>query len=351
MPTIKDVAKLAGVSISTVSNVMTGKKVVSQALEEKVLAAVAQLNYQANPMASGLKSRRTNMIGFIVTSFQRVFFAQILKGIQDTIESNGYQLSVFDSNESLSREKQCIRQFVSSMVDGVILLSMADCNRDTEYLKMLHDLGAPKKHIPIVSLERSLGVADCDAVLVDNFQAAMHIVNHLADCGHQKIAHITGPMSFEMCQLRSDGYRRALQDNGLPYEPMWVKKGNFSPLSGYEKMKELLQEAPEFTAVFADNDQMAIGAMKAIHEAGLQIPGDIAIAGFDNIFPSTLIQPSLTTIDIPSYQMGVVAAQRLLNRIDGKITGQGEPIMMDSHLIVRQSTDLSGDRTWDLTTW
>ena len=349
---ITEVAALAGVSISTVSNVMTGKKAVSKELEKRVQAAIHQLGYTANPMASGLRSNRTNTIGVIITSFQRVFFGQVLKGIQDTVVNAGYMVCVFDSNNSLSNEKRYVKYFVNSMVDGVILLSLANGvdPEDEAYFKMLGSLGNKHKRIPVVGLERTLGSADVDAIMSDNRLAAYIVTQHLIVCGHKRIAHIAGPLTMEMCQLRLLGYQQAMKDAGLETSPKWIKKGNFSPISGYIEMGELIRQG-DCTAVFAGNDPMAIGAIKAIKESGLRIPEDIAVAGFDNTFPSTLVSPSLTTINVPTYQLGVIAANRLIKRINGEIVGPGQKVILKTQLIVRQSTDVKGDHTWDLNSW
>lgn len=349
---IKDVAQLAGVSISTVSNVMTGKKPVSRELADRVKNATETLAYMANPMASGLKSSKSNTIGVIITTFQSLFFGQVLKGIQDTAFKKGFMVNVFDSNNNLINEKRYVNQLVSSLADGILLLSMANYNNheDIAYLKSIGKLSVNSKQIPVVALERTLGPADTDSVICDNHTAAVLVTKHLIDAGHRKIAHITGQMNMEMSQLRMQGYRDALLDAGIKPLNKLVVTGDFTPYSGYFCMHELLKKT-NCTAVFAANDQMAIGAMKAIKEKGLKIPEDIAVAGFDNIFPATLVNPSLTTISVPAYQMGKIAADKLMERIDGKANGPGEKLTLKTQLIVRQSTDIRREQAWDLSNW
>lgn len=349
---IRDVAQLAGVSISTVSNVMTGKKPVSRELATRVNSAVENLAYMANPMASGLKSSKSNTIGVIITTFQSLFFGQVLKGIQDTVFKKGFMVNVFDSNNSLANEKRYIERLVSSLSDGVILLSLADYNDpgDVEYLRSVGKLSINGKRVPVVGLERTLGPADADAVICDNRSAAAEVTGHLIDKGHRKIAHITGLRHMEMSELRLLGYKDALLKAGIKHGKELVASGDFTPYSGYACMWELLKKT-KCTAVFAANDQMAIGAIKAIKEKGLKIPEDIAVAGFDNIFPGTLINPSLTTISVPAYQMGRIAANMLMERISGKSKGPGEKRTLRTRLIVRRSTDIGGERAWDLNNW
>lgn len=353
MVSIKDVANLANTSIATVSNVLTKNKKVSSDLEEKVLNAIKTLGYKTNPIASGLRSKKTNTVGVIITSFQRVFFGQILSGIQQTLSSNGYMLSVFDSNDSLEKEKHYIKHFANSMVDGIIFLSMLDSSKEenTNYIHLLENLGLPRKRIPVVSLERNIGSSKIDIVMSDNYLAATNMMDHLIELGHRKIAHITGPMNMPMCQERLRGYRNTLVDkNKIEYEDDLIKNGDFSPISGYLCMADILNKRPDITAVFAANDQMAVGAMKAIKDRGLSIPKDIAVAGFDNIFPATLTNPPLTSINIARYQMGIIAAERILKHIDN----DNEPVkttMIKTQIVIRKSTDPTADSSWDLTSW
>lgn len=351
MAGIKDVARRAGVSISTVSNVMNGSKTVSRELEKKVLESVEYLGYHANPIASGLRSSRSNTIGVIITSFQRVFFGQILKGIQDTVVKQGYMVSVFDSDNDFEKEKKYVRHFADSMVDGVILLSMADDCKDPEYINMLENLGNHRKKIPVVSLERGIGNANIDVVMSDNYLAGRSLMEHLLQQGHRQIGHITGPVSMTMCRQRLSAYMDSLRETGVTPQDEWIQNGDFSPNSGYMCMRELLKQAPSLTAVFAANDQMAVGAMKAIKEFGFRVPEDIAVAGFDNIFPSTLVSPSLTTVHIATYQIGVMSAEQIIKRLNGELTGPGKTTILKTQLIVRKSTDLQGDSTWDLGSW
>ena len=349
---IKDVARAAGVSISTVSNVMTGRRPVSSELADRVRNAIESLSYRTNPIASGLKSSRTNTIGVIITTFQSLFFGQVLKGIQDAVNKKGFMVNVFDSNNNLANEKRYIKQLESFMADGVILLSLADYNNpeDIDYLKTIGELSTNRKRIPVVGLERTLGPAGTDAVICDNRSAAAAVTRHLISKGHRRIAHIAGIMSMEMSRLRLQGYRDALTEAGVRPQNDWIVTGDFTPYSGYLRMHELLKKT-NCTAVFAANDQMAIGAIKAIREKDLRIPEDIAVAGFDDIFPDTLITPSLTTIHVPAYQMGKIAANMLLNRIDGIAGGPGEKLTLKTQLIVRGSTDAETRSAWDLSNW
>ncbi len=351
MAGIKDVALKAGVSISTVSNVMTGNKAVSEDLVMKVQDAIVELNYKVHPMASALRSNRSNTVGVIVTSFKSVFIGQLLKGIQDTFIDSDFIVSVFESNNDLEKEKKYLTILTDSMVDGIIILSQADsdCPEDHDYIFSLKNLKKGKHPIPVVSLEKTFGEHGLDSIVSDNRNAGYIATKHLIDLGHRQIACITGPMNMEMCRYRLQGYQEALSEFDLSFQPELVKIGDFSPVMGYTCMRELVSET-EITAVFAMNDQSGIGAIKAIKDSGLRVPQDIAVMGFDNIFPSTLINPSLSTINVAKYQMGVAAAKRIIQRINDEPV-DSNLVLLKTQLIVRKSTDLDGDDSWDLYGW
>lgn len=349
---IVDVARLAGVSISTVSNVLSGKKAVSDELSHRVRMAAKTLDYRPNPMARGLKNKKTHTIGVIITTFQSLFFGQVLRGIQDTVVKNGIMVNVFESNNSLANERRYVSQLANSLVDGILLLSLADYNNpeDISYLEEIGRLSVNSKPIPVVGLERTLGPANSDAVVYDNRSAAAIITKHLTDIGHRKIAHIAGQSNMEMSQLRLRGYKEGLVSAGIRPLEEWIMQGDYTPSSGYLCMHRIMRKT-KCTAVFAANDQMAIGAIKAIREKGLRIPEDIAIAGFDNIFAGTLIKPSLTTIDVPRYEMGSTAARMLVQRMSGRLSDPGKKVVLDTKLIIRQSTDADIEQSWDLSSW
>ena len=208
MADIKDVAKLAGVSISTVSNVMTGKKTVSPALEERVLKAVKELGYHASPIAQGMRNSRTNTIGVVISSFQRVFFGPMLKGIQDTVSEAGCVMNVLDSGGSLETEKRCVKYLVATKADGIIMESLAyDSDpKQEKYVKGLNALGNSRKHIPVVLLEHKISAARVDTVMVDNRLSARKAVEHLIGCGRREIAHIVGPDYVSVSRMRLLGY-------------------------------------------------------------------------------------------------------------------------------------------------
>ena len=349
MAGIKDVAKKAGVSISTVSNVINGTKYVSDELKIKINRVIAELNYEVDPVARSLKSKKTMSIGVIITNINRVFFPQVIKGIQDTASKAGYGITFCNTDDSFDTEKQFVQMLESSWLDGIIIDSVADMG-EVGYFKMLSTLGNSKKRIPIVSLERRMDEYGIDSVLVNNLEGGRLAAGHLIQCGCKRIVHITGPLSSCMVQDRLQGFREEHLKNGLNINERCIAEGDFSPLSGYQVVKQLILDGEVFDGVFAANDQMAIGAIKAIKEHGRRIPEDVKVIGFDNTFVASIIEPSLTTVNIPKYKLGTMAVEILIKRMEQE-NGRANSYELPIDLIVRQSTDPRGEKNWDLYGW
>lgn len=352
MASIKDVAKRAGVSISTVSNVINNTKYVSEELAEKINKAISELQYEVDPVARSLKSKKTMTIGVIITNINRIFFPQVIKGIQDTASKYGYNLTFFNSDDQLEKEKYFIQMLESSWVDGIILDSVADTD-DNGYFKHLARLGNNKKSIPVISLERRIDNPGIDSVVVDNYLGGGIAARHLIECGCRRIAHVTGPMYSCMVKERLRGYKDETAKEKMPTPDEIIVEGDFSPLSGYQAVKKLLVSGIEFDGIFAANDQMAIGAIKAIKEHGFKVPEDIKVAGFDNTFVASIVDPSLTTINVPKYKMGVTAVEMLMERLNQNTEANVKPntVELPINLIVRESSDLKGEKNWDLYGW
>lgn len=347
MASIKDVAKQANVSIATVSNALRGTKHVSKELQQRINEAVKELNYEISPFASGLKSRKTNTIGIIVTNMNRIFFPQVIKGIHDFFEKRDYSLTIYDTDDSLKKEKKYIEMLKKSWVDGIIVDSVVERGEREDYLEYLSDLGSKSKKIPVVSLERNFSDFNIDSVSSDNFTGAKIATKHLLELGCKNVAHITGPENSCITHDRVNGYICEVKKAGFK---TITEKGDFSPLSGYQAMKELLLRGEAIDGVFAANDQMAIGTMKAIREHGLKIPEDIKVIGYDNTFVASIVHPSLSTINVPKFQLGTSAAELLMERME-RPGRDIKNIDLPVQLITRQSTDPKGDNTWELFGW
>jgi DNA-binding LacI/PurR family transcriptional regulator len=351
MAGIKEVARKAGVSISTVSNVMNEKKPVSPELKARVFDAIEELQYEVNPVGRGLKSNKTNQVGVIVPSFNQVYFPAVLQGIHEAGIKYGYTILVFETNGDVDLEKQHVRFLQHSWSDGIILASYANGENisDRKYIRSLLESGNKKKLIPVVSLENVLDPG-IDAVVIDNRKAASTAVSHLISLGHRSIAHIAAPKQFQIGSLRLVGYKSTMQGAGLAVEEDLIVEGDYSPVSGYHAMKELLKKGIEFSAVFAATDQMGIGAIRALLDEGRRVPEDIAVIGIDNNFPSTLITPSLSSVNLPKYDLGY-QAMHLLNERMKEPNRPRCVITLESELVVRKSTSPEGSGTWNLVGW
>jgi|FrelakmetLWP11LW_1041352.scaffolds.fasta_scaffold21364_1 DNA-binding LacI/PurR family transcriptional regulator len=349
MPSIKDVAKAAGVSISTVSNSIRGTRFVNEELKKKVFEAIDKLGYEVNALASGLKSKNTNTVGIVIPNMNRIFFPQVIKGIQNYFSRFGYNLMLCDSDDDLKREKFFIQMLRNSWVDGVIVGSVAQ-EDDKEYIKFLSGLGTRTKGIPVVSLEREFPHSGISSVKVDNYQLARVATQHLLNCGCKKIVHISGPQYSCVAKARMNGYIDELKSANGNVSPLTLE-GDFSPLSGYQAIKGVFQNKNTgVDGIFAANDQMAIGALSALREEGVNVPGKVKIVGFDNTFVASIVEPSITTINVPKFQMGLMVAELLQKRIENPETIP-QNILLSANIIVRTSTQLGGDKSWELFGW
>jgi Transcriptional regulators len=349
MAGIKDVAEKAGVSISTVSNVINGSKYVSEELRQRINKAIYELSYEVDPVARSLKNKKTMTIGVVITNINRIFFPQVVSGMQDCAAKKGYNITLYSTNDRFDTEKRFVQMLQSSWVDGIILDSVAD-TEDKEYFQYLSCLGNNKKVIPVVMLERRMDSHNIDSVVVNNYQGGCMAVKHLAECGCKNIIHITGPLSSCIACDRRNGYMAELERNNLKVDNSRIIEGDYSPLSGYHAMRQILSSGVEVDGVFAANDQMAIGAIKAIKENGFRIPDDIKVIGFDNTFVASIVEPSLTTINVPKYKLGDSAVEIIIRKIE-KLSQGVSCNELPMNLIVRQSTNLRGDNSWDLYGW
>jgi len=348
MVTMNDVSRHAGVSVATVSNVITGKKPVSEKMRKRVMDSIEALDYQVNLVARGLKTQRTFSIGLILPDITKLFFQKVISGILDAATQNDYRLNIVSSGYDFETERMLFNTLKSSRVDGVILDS---CVSEADTARWLREISPETENsFPVVVLENTFNTNRISSVTVDNASASARITQHLIDIGRRKILYVVGPLYIEHEHARISGYRSCLQKNGIEVDPRLEKKSTYMSESGYNAVIEALREGVEFDAIQASNDQAAIGAMKALREYNLRIPEDIAVAGFDNLFPSTLISPALTTIDVPNYEMGVCAVNELMRRINDPIAPPCQQ-KLETQMIVRASTSPRTQTNWDLEGW
>jgi len=328
MPTIKDVAKAAGVSISTVSYALNGSEKVSEETRKKILTVAKELNYVPNNFAKGLKKSSNNLIAIVVHETFGPFYDSLIKGIQDTAYLLGYDLIVFIENGF--GKNTSVNFLKQKIVKGAIIMTSLISKENLRELT--------EENIPIVLLDRNLKNEEISNVLIDNQKGAYLATEHLIKLNHKKIAFISGPEDSYDNSLRFRGYKKALKDHEIIFDKNLVIQGDFTEKSGYNSVSEFLTNTQNYpTAFFSSNDEMAIGAMKSIQEKGLKIPEDISIVGFDDIQELRYISPKLTTIRRPMYELGSYSAHLLLNLIEKKSSNNN--LMLDVKLIIRESTD------------
>jgi DNA-binding LacI/PurR family transcriptional regulator len=329
MPTIRDVANLAGVSTATVSRVLNNHPQISQDARSRVTAAIEQLDYQLNRVARRLRTDGTQILGLIISDIANPFFTSVVRGIEDVAYENQYSLLLCNSDEDPTKEELYIRVLLGEKVAGVIMSPTDEYSTNSKVLI--------ESRIPVVAMDRRLCSLDVDTVIVDNVQGAYDAVDHLIQLGHCRIAFVGGPVQITTARERKEGYKKALQDHALPVDETLIKVGDFKQDSGYYNTGELLAMDDPPAAIFVANNLMTLGALNAIHEKGLNIPRDVAIVGFDDMPWAPSLDPPLTTISQPTYDMGRTTADLLLKRIADNNREKVE-IKLRPTLIVRKSS-------------
>lgn len=330
-PTMKRIAAQLGVSITTVSKVLNNHTDISETTRTRVLAKVAELGYQPNAVARSLTLRSTRTIGIVIPDLMHSFFVEIIAGLEKVASAKGYGLLLCSSNEDARKERAELEMLRQRQVDAIVLAS-ADGSGNTDLLQRFSALG-----IGIVMIDRDDHPdVRCDRVLTDDHEVGRLATAHLAAQGRRAIAHIAGPPIVH-ARRRAEGYADALAAAGIKARPEWVVKGGFKDGDGYRAMKRVLALRPKVNAVFAANDPAAIGAMKAIWEAGLRVPEDIAVVGAGDITFGDLLRVPLTTVSWPRDDQGRQAAELILDRIGPHPTGKFRRVVIPPRLVVRKS--------------
>jgi LacI family transcriptional regulator len=346
--TIQDVAARSGVSISTVSRVVTGAVAVEPETAERVREAIAALGYRPNLLARSFRRRVTHTIGLLVPDNSNPFFAELARTIEDAGFADGYSVVLCNSDLSAVKQETYIDVLLANRVDGLILVSsglIPTVGRHDAVARIL-DAGAP-----CVVVDRDLGETPFDQVLVDNDQGGYLAGEHLIALGHRRIACLVGPSDLTPSAGRIAGFQRALADAGLAVAAEGLVRGNGRPDGGSAAALQLLERgvvgAGDVTAIFAFNDQMATGAIGALQRAGCRVPQDVSVIGFDDIPQSAAIFPALTTIAQPIAEMGSIGVRLLLDRI-ARRDAPHQRVRLSTRLVVRESTGPPGEpgRTW-----
>ena len=332
MATIKEVACRAKVSVGTVSNVLGGTVPVTAELRERVARAIRDLKYHPNQIARSLKSRRTNMLGIVISDITNPFFPLVVRGAEDAGRSRGYLLTVFNTDDRVEREQQVFSVLRMRGVDGILAVVAPNAG-DVPHIRETIEL-----RIPVVCLDRMPPRVAVDAVVVDSVKGAAMCVRHLVAMGHRRIGAITGPEALRTACDRVKGYRKALQEARIPVDSRLLRVGDFRMESGYVLAKDLLLSHPRPTALFVANGTMGLGAMRAVQELSLDCPRDVALAVFDDIPGADVFRPTLTVVSQPAYEIGYKAADLLIRRLAGELGPKPVIVTLEPELKIRQST-------------
>lgn len=334
LATIRDVAKLAGVSVATVSRVLNKNGYVNKETEQKVMGAIEQLQYEPNAVARGLAGKQTGTIALILPDISNPFFPELARGVEDVAHRFGYTVILCNSDDQGSKERSYIEVLKKKYIDGIIFASSTLEDTDITYMR--------KSEIPMVLLDRAPRKESCSVVRVKNYEGARHAVEHLLRIGCKRVAHIYGPQEMITARERLAGYEDTVKMYDW-FSPSLMVPGHFRIDGGQHAIETLLTKHPDVDGIFAGNDLMAVGAMKALYRLGKKVPEDVAIIGFDGIGLTEIVEPELSTIAQPIYDMGALAATTLIQKITGVL--RDHPIHeLDVKLIVRDSTS-RGRRT------
>lgn len=331
MTTMRDVAREARVSVATVSRVLSGSDKVDPAMAKRVRSAARRLGYRPNRAARSLRKNRSMMWALIISDIRNSFFTDLAVAVEAVAEAAGYAVVLCNSEESLEKEARYIQLAAAERMTGVIISPESSTETDVAAL------GAAGVHV--VTIDRRLP-GSVDHVVVHNIHGGELAVEHLVANGYERIACITGPTETTTGSERLEGYSRGLAKAGLEAFPSLIRSGDFREAGGYEAMRSLLALADIPTAVVVANHLMTVGALRAINEAGLAVPADIAIVGFDDTPWAPLLRPSLTTIAQPTYDVGSEAARLLLTRIEG-YQGAVREVLLQPSLRARASSEAS----------
>jgi len=331
--TIYDLARKLNISVATVSRALKDDPVVSKKTKKKISDLAQEMGYRSNHFARNLRTQRTNTIGVIIPRINSYFMSSVIAGMENIATSEGYNLIISQSSESVEKEVANTITLFNTRVDG-LLVSLA---YDTD--SMAHFDPFIKKNVPLIFFDRTVDQKDSTCVLINNWKAAYEATTHLISQGRRRIVHITATQKRNVYIDRLKGYRQALTDQRIPFREDYIIVGNLSQEAGAEAAVRIREMQPLPDAVFVANDNCAVGCMIALKQMGVRIPEDIAFVGFNNDPVSTVVEPNLTTINYPGYEMGQVAARNLIDHLNGVSNIHStNTIILRSELILRESS-------------
>lgn len=335
-PTLKELAKILGLSPATVSKALKNYPDINKNTKKRVLDLAASLNYQPNALAQGLRNKESKIVGLIIPEITHDFFSDVISGVIKAAEKKGYLVIVLFTNESFEQEKIHLKQLAEKNVDG-ILISLSDNTTQHKHLKQVIDRG-----IPIVMFDKISKLIKSSKVIIDDQKAAFNATQYLIDTGCNKIAHIRGDLKPQTTIDRFIGYKRALSKNNITFDNKLVYKcKSLSFGEGFRIAKNILKDHDDVDGVFTFSDLVAAGVLMRFNELNIQVPNEVSVMGFSNSFLTKITSPTLSTVHQPGFEMGVKAFEALYKDIgalkkDGKIIP--EIIEIPTYLVPRQST-------------
>ncbi|EJG0939430.1 substrate-binding domain-containing protein [Vibrio parahaemolyticus O1] len=333
MATMKDIAKLAGVSTSTVSHVINKTRFVSEEISERVNNAAKELNYYApSALARSLKVNRTKTIGMLVTTSTNPFFGEVVKGVERSCYHKGYSLILCNTEGDNERMRQSINTLLQKRVDGLILMCSSLEGERIDMFERYPD-------IPVVVMDWGPMLFTSDKIQDNSLRGGYLAAKYLIDCGHTEIGCITGPLIKHQAQMRYEGYKRAMNEAGLEFNANWIIESDFECEGGYQAFKKMAERGTLPSSIFVSNDMMAMGVINAANELGIKVPDDLSIIGYDDIHIAKFMSPSLTTIHQPKYRLGQAAVETLVRRLDDK-SNEAQVVQLEPTLVIRNSVKL-----------
>ncbi len=331
--TIHDIARELNISASTVSRALNDNPRISQATKDKIKAFALKMGYQPNIIASNLRNQKTNTIGIVVPLINRHFFSTFISGVEEVAFNDGYNVIISQSNDLLEKEKKIVHSLFSNRVDGLII-SLSMQTNEFDHFELFTN-----KNIPLVFFDRVAPEFETNKIVVDDYAVGLTATQHLIDQGYQRIAHLAGPTVLNTYHDRMEGYRAALKKNNLPVIDELIICNRLTRMDGQEAIKQLLSLKNPPDAVFCGNDTSALSMIVYLKKTAIRIPEDFGIIGFSNEPFSEVVTPSISTLKQPAFEMGVKAAELLIQEIEGKNQPHHyQTITMPTELIIRESS-------------
>jgi LacI family transcriptional regulator len=312
--TIRDIARLCGVSIATVSRVVNDAGGVGARTADHVRKVIEEHDFHPNSVAQSLITKRTHTIGLVIPDVRNPFFSELARGVEDACNANAFGCLLCNTDGSIDKESEYVRVLRGRVADGAIFTTQNVVEHSDALLSLRN------RSYPFCFVERYVDeMPDVPGVYFDNEAGALEMMRFIFGRGHRRIAFISGPLSTHNARMRKQGYLRALEQHGIRVDEKLIVEGNYRYSGGYQATERLLDgRKPKFTALFASNDLMALGAYQFLEERGLRVPADVSIAGFDNIGYPAVMRPLITTIEIPAYELGKSATDMLFSLLEGR---------------------------------